>query len=171
MLLIKNVYLYDPASGTEGKTDILTGGGRFVKIRPGISANEARGIAGRAADSPAGESSPADTEDLQILDAEGLCAAPGFVDTHAHFRDPGFTYKEDLHTGALSAAKGGYTSIILMANVKPAVDCVPVLSDILARGQKEKIHLYSCANVTKGMQGRGRRFRGARSRRRRRLYG
>ncbi|MBE5998086.1 MAG: dihydroorotase [Sarcina sp.] len=153
MLLIKNVYLYDPASGTEGKTDILTGGGRFVKIRPGISANEARGIAGRAADSPAGESSPADTEDLQILDAEGLCAAPGFVDTHAHFRDPGFTYKEDLHTGALSAAKGGYTSIILMANVKPAVDCAPVLSDILARGQKEKIHLYSCANVTKGMQG------------------
>ena len=89
-----------------------------------------------------------------MLDGEGLCAAPGLIDTHAHFRDPGYTHKEDLHTGSLAAARGGYTSIILMANTNPVVDSVSVLSDILTRAKKEKIHLYSCANVTQGMKGK-----------------
>ena len=91
---------------------------------------------------------------MQVIDGAGLCAAPGLIDTHAHFRDPGFLWKEDLHTGSLAAARGGYTSIILMANTNPPVDSVPVLEDILERGKKEKIHLYSCANVTVRMSGK-----------------
>ena len=79
--------------------------------------------------------------------------APGLVDTHSHFRDPGFTYKEDLHTGSLAAAAGGYTSVILMANTNPPVDSAEILTDILERGRREQIHIYSAANVTKGMKG------------------
>ena len=144
MLLIKNIFLYEPASGVEKKTDILIEDGRFAKIEDNISPENCRDSG-----SMAGEQSP-----LQVIDGEGLCAAPGLIDTHAHFRDPGFLWKEDLHTGSLAAARGGYTSIILMANTNPPVDSVPVLEDILERGKKEKIHLYSCANVTVRMSGK-----------------
>ena len=144
MLLIKNIFLYDPASGVEKKTDILIEDGRFAKIEDNISPEECPRT-GRQD----GEDSP-----LQVIDGAGLCAAPGLIDTHAHFRDPGFLWKEDLHTGSLAAARGGYTSIILMANTNPPVDSVPVLEDILERGKKEKIHLYSSANVTVRMSGK-----------------
>ena len=144
MLLIKNIFLYEPASGVEKKTDILIEDGRFAKIEDNISPEECPRT-GRQD----GKDSP-----LQVIDGAGLCAAPGLIDTHAHFRDPGFLWKEDLHTGSLAAARGGYTSIILMANTNPPVDSVPVLEDILERGKKEKIHLYSCANVTVRMSGK-----------------
>ena len=132
MLLILNSYMIDPASGTEGKRDILIDNGRIVKIEKHLLP-------------PSGAS---------VIDAGGMVVCPGLIDTHSHFRDPGFTYKEDLATGAESAVKGGYTSIILMANTKPPVDSVDILQDILERGRSLPIHLYSCANVTKGMAGR-----------------
>ena len=132
MLMIRNSYLIDPASGTEGKRDILIDNGRVVKIERNLLP-------------PAGAS---------VIDAGGMIVCPGLIDTHSHFRDPGFTYKEDLTTGAESAVKGGYTTIILMANTKPPVDSVPVLQDILERGRSLPVRLYSCANVTKGMAGK-----------------
>ena len=55
----------------------------------------------------------------QVIDASGLTAAPGLVDVHVHFRDPGLTYKEDIHTGAAAAAAGGFTTVVCMANTKP----------------------------------------------------
>ena len=137
MFLIKNIFLYDPASGSAQKTDLLIENGNFLRIGEDLSIDSA-----------------ADASSVRVLDGQGLCAAPGLIDTHAHFRDPGYTYKEDLHTGSLAAAKGGYTSIILMANTNPVVDSTAVLSDILTRAKKEKIHLYSCANVTQGMKGK-----------------
>ena len=113
MLIILNSYLIDPASGTEGKRDILIDNGRIVKIEKHLLP-------------PAGAS---------VIDADGMIVCPGLIDTHSHFRDPGFTYKEDLSTGAESAAKGGYTTVILMANTKPPVDSVEILQDILERGR------------------------------------
>ena len=144
MLLIKNIFLYEPDSGLEKKTDILIEEGRFSRIEDNIPPESCR-----VSNCPDGEKVP-----LQMIEGEGLCAAPGLIDTHAHFRDPGFLWKEDLHTGSLAAARGGYTSIILMANTNPPVDSVPILTDILERGKKEKVHLYSCANVTMRMSGK-----------------
>ena len=131
MLIILNSYLIDPASGTEGKRDILIDNGRIAKIEKHLMP-------------PSGAS---------VIDAGGMVVCPGLIDTHSHFRDPGFTYKEDLSTGADSAVKGGYTTIILMANTKPPVDSVKTLQDILERGRNLPVHLLSCANVTKGMAG------------------
>ena len=68
------------------------------------------------------------SDNEEIIDAKGLTVAPGLIDTHVHFRDPGFTYKETLHTGALAAAKGGFTTVICMANTSPVVDNTEVLS-------------------------------------------
>ena len=79
---------------------------------------------------------------------------PGFVDLHVHFRDPGFTAKEDINTGAAAAAKGGVTTVVLMANTKPAVDSEETLHYILDKGAKTGIHVTTCANVTMGMQGK-----------------
>ena len=73
----------------------------------------------------------------EILEAGGLVVGPGLIDTHVHFRDPGFTYKEDIHTGAKASAKGGFTTVICMANTSPTVDNTDTLKDNLARASKE----------------------------------
>lgn len=146
MLLIQNGLLIDPASGTEGRFDVLISGSRVVRISPQITEDEAFAF---ASDPENG----VEDQVLMTIDAQDCIVAPGLVDTHSHFRDPGFTYKEDLHTGAAAAAKGGYTSVILMANTNPPVDSVETLTDILRRGKKTPVHIYSCSNVTAGMKG------------------
>ncbi len=91
---------------------------------------------------------------MEVIDLKGQYIIPGLVDVHVHFRDPGFTYKEDICSGAEAAARGGFTSVVLMANTKPAVDNAETLSYVLEKGRETGIHVYTCANVTKGMQGR-----------------
>ena len=133
MILIKNAYMIDPKSGREGRYDILTEGDRIARIEEKI-------------EKPAGE--------CIVIEAQGLLAAPGLVDVHVHFREPGRTDKEDIVTGAAAAAKGGFTTVVMMANTTPAIDNGPTLRQVLERGKKTGIHVLSCANVTMGMQGK-----------------
>ena len=88
-----------------------------------------------------------------VIDATGMYIAPGLVDTHVHFRDPGFTEKEDIITGASAAAKGGFTQVVMMANTKPSIDNVETLKYVLEKGAKTGINVHTCANVTLGMKG------------------
>ena len=155
MLLLKNGYMIDPASKTEGYRDILlnTETGKIEQIR------QRETKAGQAADSSRESDIHRKQENLlaeetEIVDLNGQIVAPGLVDVHVHFRDPGFTYKEDIDTGAKAAAKGGFTSVVLMANTKPTVDTVETLRYVLEKGEKTGIHVYSCANVTMGMKGK-----------------
>ena len=130
-MIIKKALLTDPATQTSRKC--------YIRITNGLI-------------SAIGESiSPASSED--VLSAEGLVAAPGLIDTHVHFRDPGFTHKENLHTGSLAAAKGGFTSVICMANTSPVVDNEQTLSDILTRSREEKIRIFQAASVSLGLKG------------------
>ncbi len=89
-----------------------------------------------------------------VIDANGCIVAPGFIDVHVHFRDPGLTYKEDITTGAAAAAAGGYTTVICMANTKPPVDSVDTLTELVAREKELPIHVLQTANVTMGMGGK-----------------
>lgn len=93
-------------------------------------------------------------DQVKAIDASGLLIAPGLADVHVHFRDPGFTYKEDIVTGAAAAARGGFTQIVLMANTKPAADNPDTLAYVLEKGKKTGIHINSCANVSVQMEGR-----------------
>ncbi|MCM1191402.1 MAG: dihydroorotase [Butyrivibrio sp.] len=133
MLLIKNGYILDPKSGWDGNYDILIEKDTIVKIGKGLEAP--------------GRKCP-------VINAEGLLAAPGLVDVHVHFREPGFTEKEDITTGAAAAARGGFTSVVLMANTKPPADNRETLEYVIRRGAETGIHVYTCANVTMGMQGK-----------------
>ncbi|MBR1476359.1 MAG: dihydroorotase [Lachnospiraceae bacterium] len=97
---------------------------------------------------------PAELGTAILIDAKGLSVIPGLVDVHVHFRDPGFTHKEDIETGARAAAKGGFTSVVMMANTKPCIDNPETLKYVLDKGRTTKIRVYSCANVTVGMKGK-----------------
>ena len=90
----------------------------------------------------------------QVIDATGYYIMPGLVDTHAHFRDPGQTHKEDILTGAMAAKNGGFTSVVMMANTMPPIDTPETLCYCLDRGSWTGIHVYACANVSRGMNGK-----------------
>lgn len=130
MLLIKNGRVVDPKSGFDQVADVLVDGKKVVKIADSIEEASA-----------------------EVIDATGLVVAPGLVDIHVHFREPGQTHKEDIHTGALAAAAGGFTSVVMMANTTPTISDVKTLKEVLASASKEKVHVYTNATVTKNFDG------------------
>ena len=129
-MIIKHGLVMDPESGLSEHMDILVKDGKTVKIAPEIT-----------------------DEAEEVLEARGLIVGPGLLDTHVHFRDPGFTYKEDIHTGALASAKGGFTTVICMANTSPTVDNVDTLKDNLERGAKEDIRIFQAAAISHSLKG------------------
>ena len=135
MLLIKNGRVVDPVSNTDKVMDVLIDNGTIIQTGDDISKD-------------------INSNDVEIIDATGLVVAPGLVDTHVHFRDPGFTYKEDINSGASSAAKGGFTMVVCMANTKPAVDNIETLQYIQEKGEKTGIHVLQTATITKGLAGK-----------------
>ena len=110
--IIKNGRVIDPESRFDGRADLWIENGKIQKIVKKDTKSESD----EASDAPF---IPADAE---VLDAEGLIVAPGLVDVHVHFRDPGLTYKEDIETGAAAAKAGGFTTVVCMANTKPVAD-------------------------------------------------
>lgn len=130
MLLIKNGRVLDPKSQFDKVCDVLVDGKKVVKIAEQIEMDAA-----------------------DVIDATGLVVAPGLIDIHVHFREPGQTHKEDIHTGALAAAAGGFTTVVMMANTNPTISDVETLKEVLASADKENIHIYTNATVTKNFDG------------------
>jgi len=142
MILIKNGTVIDPENNLEQLAEVLIKDGKIVKIAQKISEEDFQKW-----------NSGCDA-DCEIIDASGCIVAPGLVDVHVHFRDPGFTYKEDIETGARAALNGGFTSVVLMANTKPPVDNVDTLTYVIEKGKTTDLKVYTCATVTKGMAGK-----------------
>lgn len=97
----------------------------------------------------------AENEADEIIDCENLALVPSFVDMHVHFRDPGFTYKEDLETGSYGALAGGYTSVLLMGNTKPTVSSPEIYNDIIKRGKDlDLIDIEQVYTITENFDGK-----------------
>lgn len=131
MILIKNGTLVHPERNELEKKDIVIEDGIVKEIGQGF-----------------------DESDFEhIIDAEHMMVAPGLIDVHVHFRDPGFEYKEDTITGANAAKRGGFTTIITMANTKPAVDNVETLEYLIQKGKETDIHVLPSGTITMGLKG------------------
>ncbi len=113
MLLIKNGRVVDPASRTESGLDILLDAEKIVRVGAGLAANGA-----------------------EIFDATGLVVAPGFIDLHCHLREPGQELSETIETGALAAARGGFTAICPMPNTQPVHDNASVTRAMVDRAKE-----------------------------------
>lgn len=131
MILIKNGRVIDPKSGLDEQKDIVIEDGLIKNI---------------------GKFTPSEKYE-EIIDATGKVVAPGLVDIHVHFRDPGLTYKEDIFTGSAAAAKGGYTTVICMANTKPIIDNEDTLKDFIERAKESPINVHTVAAVSKAFKG------------------
>ncbi len=132
MILIKDGRVIDPKSGTDEKLDII--------IKDGLIADMGK--------------FPKGDEYEKVIDAKGKIVAPGLVDIHVHFRDPGYTYKEDIESGARAAAAGGYTTVVCMANTNPVVDSKEVLEDLIRREESLPVQVFNTAAVTVGLKGK-----------------
>lgn len=130
MLLIKNGRIIDPKSQTDGIYDLLVNDGKIIAIGEDLIEDQA-----------------------EVIDASGCVVAPGLVDIHVHFREPGQTHKEDIHTGALAAAAGGFTTVVMMANTNPTISDVETLTEVLESASKEAIHIKSVATITTDFDG------------------
>lgn len=131
MLLIKNGRVMDPKTGLDEVCDVLIEGGKIKQIGHTI-----------------------DLEVEQVIDATDMVVAPGLVDIHVHFREPGQTHKEDIHTGALAAAAGGFTTVVMMANTSPTISTVDILQEVLHSASQERIHIHSVASITHEFDGK-----------------
>lgn len=131
MMLIKNGRVIDPKQGTDEVLDLVVENEKIAKIGKNLKEEGCE----------------------QVIDAAGYVVAPGLMDVHVHFRDPGLTYKEDIQTGAAAAKKGGFTTVVCMANTKPPVDTPETVRYVLEEGKKTGIHVETCACVSVGMKG------------------
>ena len=132
MIGIKDARVLDPLRGRDEKLSLLIEDGKIAAMETVLDEKRC----------------------TEILDASGLVLAPGLIDVHVHFRDPGFTYKEDIETGARAAARGGFTTVVCMANTRPTVDNPETLRQVLEKGASTGIHIRTCACITKEMRGK-----------------
>lgn len=115
MLLVKNGRVLDPATQTDAPRDVLLDGDKIVEVAQPRKLSQ--------------DKSP------EIFDATGLIVAPGFIDLHAHLREPGQESSETIATGTLAAARGGFTAVCCMPNTRPVNDNASVTRFILDRAK------------------------------------
>ena len=130
-ILIRGGRILDPQGGRDERADLLIDDGRVAAVGAGLSADGAL-----------------------VLDASACWVAPGFVDLHAHLREPGQEYKEDIGTGGRAAVAGGFTAVACMANTNPVNDDPATTDYIIDRARQESpARVYPVAAATKGLQG------------------
>ncbi len=131
--LLSGAHIFDPQQGVDLEGDLLVENGVVAAI-------------GESLRRPAG---------VEVVeDVAGCWVFPGFVDPHCHLRTPGLEYKEDLASGSLAAAAGGYVAVVAMANTEPVVDCGPVAAWVLDQaGERALVRVGQVGAVSKGLRG------------------
>ena len=129
-LLIKNANIIDAYENFNG--DILIIDGKISEIGKEINKTE-----------------------VETIDAKGLTLMPAFIDTHAHFREPGLTHKEDIESGSKAAAKGGYTGVCLMGNTNPICSTRDVVEYVRNRAKEVGlVDIHQCISITENFGGK-----------------
>ena len=130
-LLVKGGQVIDPANNRDDMLDILVEDGKISKIGRNLKARNA-----------------------EILDAAGKIVCPGFIDIHAHLREPGFEYKEDLASGTRAAAAGGFTTVCCMPNTNPVIDNMAVARFVRERAKRTGVvNVLPIGSITKQQAG------------------
>lgn len=134
MLEINNGRVIDPATNTDRPRDILIDGGKIAEVaEPGRLGT----VPGR-----------------EVFDAAGLIVAPGFIDLHAHLREPGQESSETIETGTRAAARGGFTAVCSMPNTKPVNDNASVTRFVLDRAKATgAVRVWPIGAASVGSQG------------------
>jgi len=128
-ILIKNVKLVDYKLNKLG--DILIENGIISRIEKNIK-----------------------IENITTVDGKGKTLMPSFIDTHTHFREPGYEYKEDIETGSKAALKGGYTAVLLMGNTKPTASTRKTIEYVLNKGKElNLIDINQAGTITENLEG------------------
>jgi dihydroorotase len=131
-LLVRGGRLVDPAAGRDGAYDVAVRDGVVVAVGEGLSADGA-----------------------EVLDAQGLLVFPGFIDLHAHLREPGREQAETIASGAAAAAAGGFTAVCAMPNTEPANDDRTVTAFVAARGALAgKARVYPIGAISRKREGK-----------------
>jgi dihydroorotase len=140
MLWLKNVQIVDPAQELAAIRDVLVRDDSIYEISAALREEEVRAKAGE--------------EPLEIVEGRGRILFPGLIDVHTHLREPGQEEKEDIASGAEAAVRGGFTTILAMANTQPVIDQRALTEFVLAQGKRAGLaRIYPVAAVTKGLQG------------------
>lgn len=136
-VLIQNGHIIDPANNIDEVGDLLIIDGKIAKIGKNLK-----------------------TDVSNKIDASGLTVTPGLIDIHVHLREPGFEQKETIATGTATAATGGFTTVVCMANTSPVTDSpekVSNLYDIAKRNSEQhatpKTNVYPVGSITKNLAG------------------
>jgi dihydroorotase len=131
-ILIKNGKIIDPSQKLNKVGNVLIEKGKIVKI-----------------------GGPAVSGEILVIDAKGKIVAPGFVDMHAHLREPGGEDKETVETGLRAAVKGGFTTVCTMPNTDPPCDSQAQVKFLLERAQQVKLaSLLPVGTITKKREGK-----------------
>lgn len=129
--IIKNGFVVNPAKNFAEKADILINYGVIERVAENI-----------------------DDYDAKVIDASGLIVAPGLVDLHVHFREPGYEHKEDITSGSRAAVKGGVTTVLCMPNTNPPIDNAALVEYVINKGKKTGlVNVLTTACITKGQEG------------------
>ncbi len=132
-MILKGGVVFDPVAGTREVADLLINEDRIERVGPGLATQ---------------------FPEEEAFDCSGFWLFPGLVDMHTHLREPGYEYKETIHTGTQAAAAGGFTTVACMANTLPVNDTASVTRYIREKAEREGIvEVFPIGAATKGLKG------------------
>ena len=133
-ILIRRARLIDPERRLDFAGDLLVDGGKIISAQAVVEGHP---------------------DGCLIIECDGLVACPGFIDLHAHLREPGYEYKETIASGAEAAARGGFTTLCCMPNTDPPIDSESVVEFVLKRARDAgSVRVLPIGCVSRGRMGR-----------------
>jgi dihydroorotase len=136
VLVLRRVRAVDPSQGLDRQVDVVVEKGNITRLGPDAGASFAA------------------SERVRVVEVPGALVLPGLVDMHAHLREPGQEYKEDLASGLAAAAAGGFTDVCSMPNTRPVNDTRAITEMLVHKARAiGGTRLHPIAAITVGQKG------------------